>query len=205
MRSVTAKPFTVPEPINPKTIAAIRVVTLPSTIADIAFWKPVFSAVLTVFPIGNVHFQLALAECVLGNDSGSEELLFKGDPFQFGGEVLGIGLAFFQVVHLIEVIHKEESGIIALVIVILLHVAQLRLPVKSKIFLVGSHIAAHVDEMHAIIELEVVGFELIEELDVGTAVEGGVCGMGGIGAIVGVHSQGQRRGILLYNQSVLRR
>ena len=48
--SVCANPFTVPEPLNHRTAAAIRVVTLPSTIADIAFWNPALSDDFTVFP-----------------------------------------------------------------------------------------------------------------------------------------------------------
>ena len=48
--SVYAKPFTVPEPLIPSTNAAIRVVTLPSTIAESAFWNPVSIAFLTVLP-----------------------------------------------------------------------------------------------------------------------------------------------------------
>ena len=48
--SVWAKPRTVPEPRKPRTAAAIRVVTLPSMMADRAFWKPIFMAAFTVFP-----------------------------------------------------------------------------------------------------------------------------------------------------------
>ena len=47
---VWANPFTVPEPLNQRTAAAIKVVMLPSTIADIAFWKPVFNAFFTLLP-----------------------------------------------------------------------------------------------------------------------------------------------------------
>ena len=47
---VEANPFTVPEPLQNKTTAAIRVVTLPSIMADRALLKPVLMADLTVFP-----------------------------------------------------------------------------------------------------------------------------------------------------------
>ena len=49
--SVCANPFTEPEPLNQRIAAAIRVVTLPSTIADIALWKPFFREVLTLIPV----------------------------------------------------------------------------------------------------------------------------------------------------------
>ena len=42
--SVVAKPLTVPEPLQKRTAAAISVVTLPSTMADNAFAKPVLIA-----------------------------------------------------------------------------------------------------------------------------------------------------------------
>ena len=51
--SVSAKPFTVPEPINQRTPAAISVVIFPSRIADWAFLKPVSIADLTVFPFAS--------------------------------------------------------------------------------------------------------------------------------------------------------
>ena len=38
--SVMAKPLIVPVPRKPRTAAAIRVVMLPSRMADIALWKP---------------------------------------------------------------------------------------------------------------------------------------------------------------------
>ena len=40
MASVEAKPFTVPEPLQNSTPAAIKVVTLPSMMADSALLKP---------------------------------------------------------------------------------------------------------------------------------------------------------------------
>ena len=49
--SVCAKPLTVPVPIKYSTAAAISVVTLPSMIADSAFWKPIFIEDFTVFPV----------------------------------------------------------------------------------------------------------------------------------------------------------
>ena len=48
--SVCANPCTLPVPINPSTAAAIRVVILPSIIAENAFWKPDLIADLTLFP-----------------------------------------------------------------------------------------------------------------------------------------------------------
>ena len=48
--SVCANPFTVPEPLNHNTAAAIRVVILPSKIADKAFWKPIFREFFTLLP-----------------------------------------------------------------------------------------------------------------------------------------------------------
>ena len=48
---VYANPFTVPVPIIINTIAAINVVILPSTMADVAFWKPIFMEDCTVFPV----------------------------------------------------------------------------------------------------------------------------------------------------------
>ena len=48
--SVIANPLTLPLPIAPRTAAAIRVVMLPSTMADIAFWKPILMALLTLLP-----------------------------------------------------------------------------------------------------------------------------------------------------------
>ena len=48
--SVEAKPFTVPDPLQNRTAAAIKVVTFPSTIAERAFWKPLSMAVFTAFP-----------------------------------------------------------------------------------------------------------------------------------------------------------
>ena len=50
MASVTAKPRTVPDPRIPSTAAAIRVVTLPSRIAEKAFLYPVWMAVFTETP-----------------------------------------------------------------------------------------------------------------------------------------------------------
>ena len=47
---VDAKPLTVPEPLQNRTTAAIRVVTLPSMMADKALEKPVLIADFTVFP-----------------------------------------------------------------------------------------------------------------------------------------------------------
>ena len=49
--SVDAKPFTVPEPLQKRTAAAISVVTFPSMMADRAFAKPVLIADFTVLPI----------------------------------------------------------------------------------------------------------------------------------------------------------
>ena len=43
--------MTVPEPLNHRTAAAISVVTLPSTIADIAFWNPDFKDTFTLLPL----------------------------------------------------------------------------------------------------------------------------------------------------------
>ena len=48
---VCAKPLTVPEPFNTSTTAAIRVVTLPSTMAEVALLKPILIAELTVLPV----------------------------------------------------------------------------------------------------------------------------------------------------------
>ena len=48
--SVTANPLTVPEPRRYRTSAAIRVVMLPSRIADIAFLKPCSIADSTLLP-----------------------------------------------------------------------------------------------------------------------------------------------------------
>ena len=48
--SVMANPLTLPLPIAPRTAAAIRVVMLPSTMADIAFSKPILMALLTLLP-----------------------------------------------------------------------------------------------------------------------------------------------------------
>ena len=49
--NVCAKPRTVPEPMKPRTAAAISVVILPSIMAESAFWKPIFMAAFTVFPV----------------------------------------------------------------------------------------------------------------------------------------------------------
>ena len=48
--NVCANPFTVPGPSSRSTPAAIKVVTLPSTIADNALSNPLFIALLTLFP-----------------------------------------------------------------------------------------------------------------------------------------------------------
>ena len=48
--SVLANPFTVPDPIRRSTTPAMIVVIFPSKIAENAFPKPFFIAVLTVFP-----------------------------------------------------------------------------------------------------------------------------------------------------------
>ena len=50
MAKVVAKPFTVPEPRIYSTAAAIRVVMLPSKIADRAFSNPALMAFSTEFP-----------------------------------------------------------------------------------------------------------------------------------------------------------
>ena len=55
---VMAKPRTEPVPRIPSTAAAIRVVTFPSIIADIAFEKPAFIALLTLAPF-------AISSCIL--------------------------------------------------------------------------------------------------------------------------------------------
>ena len=44
--SVAAKPLTVPEPLQNRTAAAIRVVTFPSMIAESALAKPALIAIL---------------------------------------------------------------------------------------------------------------------------------------------------------------
>ena len=50
---VAAKPLMVPLPRTPRTAAAIRVVTFPSTIAEVAFLNPISIADLTVFPFAS--------------------------------------------------------------------------------------------------------------------------------------------------------
>ena len=47
---VTAKPFTVPVPIIPRTAAAISVVTFPSMMAESALWKPLPTECQIFFP-----------------------------------------------------------------------------------------------------------------------------------------------------------
>ena len=51
--SVAANPLIVPEPMMPKTAAAISVVTFPSTMADAAFLNPVSIADFTVLPFAS--------------------------------------------------------------------------------------------------------------------------------------------------------
>ena len=51
--SVCAKPFTVPEPFRYNTNAAIKVVILPSIIADNALEKPILIEDATVFPLAS--------------------------------------------------------------------------------------------------------------------------------------------------------
>ena len=48
--NVMANPLTVPEPNTPSTAAAIKVVTLPSTIAESAFLNPISIAAITLLP-----------------------------------------------------------------------------------------------------------------------------------------------------------
>ena len=57
--SVCAKPFTVPLPSHCRTKAAIRVVILPSRMADIAFWNPAFKELFTLFPSASSSRTLA--------------------------------------------------------------------------------------------------------------------------------------------------
>ena len=49
--SVYAKPLTAPEPLSPRTKAAISVVMFPSKIAENALLKPIFIADCTVLPV----------------------------------------------------------------------------------------------------------------------------------------------------------
>ena len=51
--SVIANPLIVPVPKIPSTSAAIRVVTLPSMIADNALWNPAFTDCLTEAPVAS--------------------------------------------------------------------------------------------------------------------------------------------------------
>ena len=51
--NVHAKPFTVPVPAIISTIDAMRVVTLPSTMEEVAFLKPISTALCTVFPVAS--------------------------------------------------------------------------------------------------------------------------------------------------------
>ena len=51
--SVCAKPLIGPVPRSPSTIAAIRVVILPSMIAERALLKPIFTEEATVFPVAS--------------------------------------------------------------------------------------------------------------------------------------------------------
>ena len=57
--NVWANPFTVPEPMNPSTMAAINVVKFPSQIAENAFSNPILMADCTVLPVASSSLILA--------------------------------------------------------------------------------------------------------------------------------------------------
>ena len=121
------------------------------------------------------------------NEDGGEELLFESHPFQVGRQVFGVGIAFVEVVDIVQIVHIVEGGGVALIVVVFLHVVDVGVPEKLEFAAVLVDVIRQVDEAHGIVEAVVVGTEGVEEFQIAGGIEG--VGRGRVAFLVGVDPQ----------------